>query len=95
MKNLIAQLKRSIHEAKAEREKVIKDICQGKKILSNLQSVKEVVIYDKEAMQRDFEHAMDKSTHTQDDTSFGTPFSNHLGKRASMLACSGTKSSRK
>lgn len=93
IRTLIAQLKWNIYEIKGEREKVIKDTSKGKKILTNLQSMKEVVVEDKQSLQRDFERAMDRSTNGgPSDDCFMSPFQ---GKSLSMIIQSGTKSNKK
>ncbi len=46
MKKLIAQLKRNIYEVKNERDKMVKEINQGRKIHSNLQRAKQTVVED-------------------------------------------------
>ena len=57
MRQLVAQLKRSIYEVKQEREKVVRDINQQKKIHANLQRMKEVVASDNEKLHADFKVA--------------------------------------
>ena len=44
MHTLIAQLKKNIYENKTDREKIIKEINQDKKIFANLESMREVAI---------------------------------------------------
>ena len=61
MRILIAQLKRNIYEVKQDREKMIKEIAQGKKIITNLQCMKGTLTDDKDKMQADFNVAFDDS----------------------------------
>ena len=60
MKKLITQLKRNIYEVKNDREKIIKEISQGRKIHQNLQRAKQTVAEDNVKLQKDFSVAFDK-----------------------------------
>jgi len=60
MKKLITQLKRNIYEVKNDREKIIKEISQGRKIHQNLQRARQTVAEDNIKLQKDFSVAFDK-----------------------------------
>jgi len=59
MKNLIAQLKRNIYEVTHERERVVKEIYQDRKILANLEHMKETVASDTTKLRADFKVAFE------------------------------------
>ena len=62
MRSMIAQLKRNIYEVKNDRERILKEINQGKKIVTNLQRMRCTLTEDKEKMQADFRTAFDNQT---------------------------------
>ena len=51
---LIAHLKRSINETKKEKENIVRQVCQSKKILNNLKGMKEIAIEDNKKLYSEF-----------------------------------------
>ena len=59
---LIARLRQSINELKRDKENMVRQVCQSRKILSNMQRMKEMAIEDNEKLYSEFKSTMTDTT---------------------------------
>ena len=57
---LIAHLKRNLNELKRDKENMVKEVCQSRKILGNMLRMKEIAIEDNRKLYNEFKCTMEK-----------------------------------